>query len=90
MVERLSRIKYFSYITNGPLHDGDVADGVHRALGARTMPFKACREEVLEVDAGADDERRGEDPLQACSALVVGERVVRQQKGPAVEEFSFG
>ncbi len=43
-------------------------------------------EEVLEIDAAADDERRRENVLEIRSLLVVRERIVRRQKHTAIEE----
>ena len=64
-----------------------MANEVHGRFGARSPADGG--EEVLEVDAGCDDEGGGEDGLQIGSSVIVVERVVRGEEGATIEEAAL-
>ena len=73
------------------LDDAQVADHVERRLGARAVPLDGDGgKEVLEVDAGRDDERRSQNALERRSSLVVAKRLVRGQENATVKKLALG
>eukprot|EP00760_Papus_ankaliazontas_P030614 PhM_4_TR4933/c0_g1_i1/m.102197 len=76
-------------ITRCSLENTDVTNNVEGHLRSRRLLGVSRRKEVLEVDAGAHQQRGAQHMLEVCALLVVQRRVVLWEEGTAVEETTL-